>query len=82
MAEPKVAGTRPSIVEVTEGETYYWCACGHSASQPFCDGAHAGTGLAPLAWTANRTGKAGLCTCKRTKNPPLCDGSHQDVIPG
>ncbi|WP_461521851.1 CDGSH iron-sulfur domain-containing protein [Porticoccus sp.] len=76
MATPEIGGTAPVIVEVTEGKTYWWCACGRSATQPFCDGSHAGTEFTPLAWQSNKTGKAAFCTCKRTGTAPLCDGTH------
>ncbi len=64
-------------VEVEAGKTYYWCACGRSAKQPFCDGSHGETGIAPVAYVAEATGKAFFCGCKATKNEPLCDGSHK-----
>lgn len=76
MATPQIGGTAPIVTEVVEGKTYWWCTCGRSASQPFCDGSHSGTEFTPLAWTAPRTGKVAFCTCKRTGNAPLCDGSH------
>jgi CDGSH-type Zn-finger protein len=66
-------------VEVEAGKTYYWCACGRSANQPFCDGAHKGTGIAPVAYKAEATGKAFFCGCKHTKKEPLCDGSHKEL---
>lgn len=73
---PKIAGTAPIPVEVTEGKTYFWCSCGQSSKQPFCDGSHKGTDFAPEGWTAPKTGKVFFCTCKRTGKSPLCDGSH------
>ena len=76
MEEPKIAQKGPYTVEVEEGQTYYWCACGRSGSQPFCDGSHKGTSFNPLAFTAEKTETVHLCGCKHTKNPPFCDGTH------
>jgi len=76
MTAPVVAQKAPYAIAVTAGETYYWCACGRSAAQPFCDGAHKGTGLAPLAFTAKETGTAYFCGCKASGKAPLCDGAH------
>lgn len=74
--EAVIAKKSPFAVELVEGETCYWCACGRSKSQPFCDGSHQGTGLEPVAFTAEKTGTAYLCGCKRTANRPFCDGTH------
>ncbi|MAT52147.1 MAG: glutamate synthase [Porticoccaceae bacterium] len=70
------AAKRPSLETVTEGNTYYWCACGLSKNQPFCDGSHAGSEFNPLAWTAEKSGTVAFCVCKQTDNAPLCDGAH------
>jgi CDGSH-type Zn-finger protein len=75
--EAVVAQKAPFAVEVKAGETYYWCACGRSKNQPFCDGAHKGTGIEPMAFTAEKTETAYLCGCKRSANPPFCDGAHK-----
>ncbi|MCS6853142.1 MAG: CDGSH iron-sulfur domain-containing protein [Elioraea sp.] len=81
-ALPKVAQSAPYPVEVKAGEKYWWCACGLSAAQPFCDGAHKGTGLKSLMWKAEKDETVWLCGCKRTKTPPFCDGSHNELLAG
>jgi CDGSH-type Zn-finger protein len=77
--EAIIAQKAPCQVEVEEGKTYYWCACGQSEKQPFCDGSHKGTSFEPLAYTAEKTGSAFLCACKRSANVPHCDGSHKSL---
>ncbi len=79
MEEPKISQKSPIAVDVKKGETYYWCSCGRSAKQPFCDGSHKGTTFTPLAFTAEKDETAYLCACKHTKNPPFCDGSHKGL---
>lgn len=79
MDKPVVADTQPMAVELEQGKTYYWCACGLSANQPFCDGSHKTTSITPTAFTAEKSAKAYLCLCKQTKNPPYCDGSHKTL---
>jgi len=66
----------PIEVPVEAGKTYWWCACGRSRSQPFCDGSHKGTSLAPLKYEATQSGRKWFCVCKKTRNPPFCDGQH------
>jgi len=75
-AERAIGGREPIPVDVVGGETYWWCYCGRSRSQPFCDGSHEGTGFEPMEWKARRTQTIRFCTCKRTGNPPICDDSH------
>ncbi|MGB8276003.1 MAG: CDGSH iron-sulfur domain-containing protein [Alphaproteobacteria bacterium] len=80
MAEPIAAKLAPFPVDVKEGETYYWCACGRSQSQPFCDASHAGTGIEPMVYVAPATRTAYFCGCKASKTKPLCDGTHNRLI--
>ena len=76
---PVVADLKPIKTELKKGEEYYFCACGRSSSQPFCDGSHKGTGLTPKAFTADEDGDAFLCQCKQTGNAPFCDGTHAKI---
>ena len=78
-AQPIPAQKAPYGVDVEAGKTYYWCACGRSKKQPFCDGSHAGTGLQPLAYQATAAQKLWFCGCKATKSKPFCDGSHKNI---
>lgn len=73
---PIPAQKAPYPVDVEAGKTYFWCACGRSSRQPFCDGSHKGTGLAPVRHEAATDGRVFFCGCKATANQPLCDGSH------
>lgn len=79
MTEPVVAQKAPFRVEVEAGRTYFWCACGRSAKQPFCDGSHKGTGLQPVRWVAETSGAVFFCGCKHSHNRPLCDGTHKTL---
>jgi CDGSH iron-sulfur domain-containing protein 3 len=79
MSKPEVAQKAPYAVEIEAGKNYAWCACGKSASQPFCDGSHKGTGIAPNVFKAEETKTAYLCGCKQTANSPFCDGTHSKL---
>ncbi len=63
-------------VSLEEGTPYFWCTCGLSQREPFCDGSHKGTGLKSHCFTVPVSGEVILCGCKQTKTPPFCDGSH------
>ncbi len=76
MTERHIAQKAPYPVDVEAGKTYFWCACGQSKKQPFCDGSHKETGITPVAWIAEKTGQSYFCGCKHSKTEPLCDGSH------
>jgi CDGSH-type Zn-finger protein len=76
MTEPVCAQKAPFAVELEAG-SYWWCACGRSQSQPFCDGSHKGTEFSPLAFTLTERQKVWLCGCKRSSSKPYCDGTHK-----
>lgn len=77
MSEPLIVQKSPYAVTVVAGQDYFWCSCGRSAKQPFCDGSHAGSGLLPVKFRAEQSETLWLCGCKHTQTPPHCDGSHQ-----
>ncbi len=76
MTKGKRAGDTPIGIDVLEGKSYYWCTCGLSTKQPFCDGSHKVTAFKPLSYKADQSKKVFFCTCKLTNDPPMCDGSH------
>lgn len=77
--KPVVAFNKPIAVDLKNGKESYFCRCGRSRSQPFCDGSHRGTGFTPMAFTVQEDGEAWLCRCKQTRDAPYCDGSHAKV---
>jgi len=76
---PKIAQKAPFRVEVEEGKSYFYCACGLSANQPFCDGSHKETDITPTKYTAAQSKPVFFCGCKHSSNAPLCDGSHSKL---
>jgi CDGSH-type Zn-finger protein len=79
MTDPVIAQKAPMLVEVEAGKTYFWCACGKSSKQPFCDGGHKGSGIAPVKFTAEADKKLFFCGCKASAKAPFCDGTHKDL---
>ena len=77
MEKPMIADFTPVKASLEAGKEYFYCTCGRSKSQPFCDGSHEGTTFTPLAFTAKATTQKWFCACKHTKSAPNCDGSHQ-----
>ena len=73
---PMIAQKSPYPVEVEAGKTYFWCACGQSKNQPFCDGSHKGTAFTPTKVTAEKDGKLWFCGCKNSAKGAFCDGTH------
>jgi CDGSH-type Zn-finger protein len=76
MSEALIAQRGPFEVELVAGKAYWWCACGRSRKQPFCDGSHKVTSLTPVKFVAETSGPARLCGCKHTGGRPFCDGTH------
>lgn len=76
---PIIAQKAPYPVDVEAGKSYFWCACGKSENQPFCDGSHKDTDISPIKHTAEKDGKVFFCGCKSSGNGALCDGSHSKL---
>jgi CDGSH iron-sulfur domain-containing protein 3 len=79
MTERVIAQRAPMPVEVEAGKVYFWCACGRSSKQPFCDGSHAGTSFQPVRWKAEQSERKFFCCCKHTGGQPFCDGTHSTL---
>lgn len=77
--KPVIAQRAPYKATLEEGKQYWWCTCGLSAKQPFCDGSHKVTEMKPHGFTAEKDGDAWLCGCKATANSPMCDGTHKNL---
>ena len=76
MANAEIAQRGSFPTEVENGKTYWWCACGRSKNQPFCDGSHKGSEFSPMEYKSGKDGTVFFCGCKRSNRAPLCDGSH------
>lgn len=79
MAEPTIAQRSPFRHEVIPGKSYWWCACGRSRRQPFCDGSHKGTEFSPVQYDATETKTVFFCGCKHSGSKPFCDGTHSKL---
>ena len=79
MLKGAIAARQPIPVEVEAGKTYFWCACGRSKNQPFCDGSHKGSEFSPVKWEATEKATKYFCACKQTNGRPFCDGSHKTL---
>ena len=79
MDKPVIASKTPAAVEVEAGKSYWWCSCGQSKKQPFCDGSHKGTSFLPMEYKPTEAGKVYFCGCKHTSKAPLCDGTHRTL---
>jgi len=79
MTDPQIAQKAPFKVDVEAGKSYFWCACGRSQKQPFCDGSHKGTGFSPIKFDATAAKAVFFCGCKHSQKAPLCDGTHANL---
>jgi CDGSH iron-sulfur domain-containing protein 3 len=78
MEKPFIAAKKPAQVILESGQ-YFWCACGKSSNQPFCDGSHRGSEFVPALFKIAVKQEVWLCQCKQTNNPPYCDGTHKTI---
>ena len=79
MSRGKSTQIGPYRVELEAGKSYFWCACGQSANQPFCDGSHKGSEFAPIKHVAEKDGMVAFCGCRQSGNLPMCDGTHRTL---
>ena len=79
MGKAKITQKSPILENLETGKSYFWCACGRSKKQPFCDGSHTGTVFLPLKYKATKSEKIFFCCCKQTNKPPFCDGTHKNI---
>lgn len=76
VAKPVAAQKAPYPIQVEAAKVYWWCACGRSQHQPFCDGSHAGSAFSPVKFVATESKALYFCGCKATHAAPFCDGTH------
>ncbi|MDE2623265.1 MAG: CDGSH iron-sulfur domain-containing protein [Betaproteobacteria bacterium] len=79
MSDPHIPQKSPYAVNVDAGKSYWWCACGQSKNQPFCDGSHKGSAFTPVEYKAEQSGTVYFCGCKHSAKTPLCDGTHKNL---
>jgi CDGSH-type Zn-finger protein len=79
MTERRIAQKGPYPVDVEAGKKYFWCACGRSSNQPFCDGSHKDTGFTPTPYEAKQSRTVYFCGCKHSAKSPMCDGTHNGL---
>jgi len=78
MSEPTIVDKKPTVLSLDPGN-YYWCSCGLSTNQPYCNGSHKGTEFTPVTFELTEAKQVALCLCKHTGAAPFCDGSHQKL---
>jgi len=79
MSKPVIAQKEPYAIDVTTGKSYWWCSCGESSKQPFCDGKHKGTDFVPIEYKADKDRTVYFCGCKKSSKNPMCDGTHSKL---
>ncbi|MCP3678679.1 MAG: CDGSH iron-sulfur domain-containing protein [Deltaproteobacteria bacterium] len=79
MSKAIIFDKKPALVDLEPGRNYYWCSCGKSKEQPFCDGSHESCDPPPVEFMVKEKGKVALCNCKQTATPPYCDGTHKTL---
>jgi len=77
--EKSIVQNAPYEVQVEAGEEYWYCACGKSKNQPWCDGSHEGSGVEPISFVAEKSGSVSMCGCRMSETLPFCDGTHNDL---